>query len=248
MDPMMAMMQGLGPDPTMGGGQPQGPPVGPDGFPVGGSMPPMGDGDDPSMGGSDLLQALQGSMGGGDPYGVGPMDPSQGFQGIGTGDPNMGIEQLLQMLALGQGGVGGAPGGGGGLVDPGMNPSMGGMVGMGGGYWVGFDCFPISGDSAMSISQKLKNAIKTAMIEPGATAEIVSILNNVKPIVDAVPSAAIVPVVVTYTASNPTAATGAITIAAGATPTAVELLSYCTELKANIVALNAVLHAKGLTL
>jgi hypothetical protein len=101
-------------------------------------MPPMGDGDDPTMGGSDLLQALQGSMAGGDPgdpYGVGPMQSSQGFQGIGTGDPNMGIEQLLQMLALGQGGVGGAPGGGGGgLVDPGMNPSMGGMVGMGGGY------------------------------------------------------------------------------------------------------------------
>ena len=39
MDPMMAMMNGLGPDPSMESGAPpsQGPPMGPDGFPVGGS-------------------------------------------------------------------------------------------------------------------------------------------------------------------------------------------------------------------
>lgn len=133
MDPMMAMMQGLGPE-AMGQGppMPQGPPTGPDGFPVGGSMPPCGDDGemcDPSMGGSDLLQALQGSMAGGaggDPYGVAPMQPGQGFQGMGTGDPSMGIEQLLQMLALGKQGVGGGPDSG---LDP-SRPPMGGMVGM----------------------------------------------------------------------------------------------------------------------
>ena len=58
MDPMQAMMQGLGPDPSMTAGAPQdlGPPMGPDGFPVGGSMPPMGDGGE-SMGGVRLAQS-----------------------------------------------------------------------------------------------------------------------------------------------------------------------------------------------
>ena len=127
MDPMQAMMQGLGPDPSMTAGAPQdlGPPMGPDGFPVGGSMPPMGGGDE-SMGGSDLLKALAGGgMGGGmnpgDPYGQPPGAPDQMFQGIGQGDPNMGLQQLLQMLAIGQMGAGG-PGSSG--MDPG-----GGQIG-----------------------------------------------------------------------------------------------------------------------
>ena len=126
MDPMMAMMQGLGPDPFMSAGAPpsQGPPMGPDGFPVGGSMPPPG-GD---MGGSDLLQALAGGMGGGD---IGadisqlpPGAPDQMFQGIGQGDPSMGLQQMLQMLALGQMGVGGGPASGGSGMDLG-----GGQIG-----------------------------------------------------------------------------------------------------------------------
>lgn len=136
MDPMQAMLGGIGSDPRMTGGVPQsqGPPMGPDGFPVGGSMPPMGpDGDDPDMGGSDLLAALSGAMGGSgpggnpnDPYAVGPMDPLRAFQGIGQGDPNMGQQQMLQMLALAKMGVGG-PGGSG--ADPGGG-QIGSMLGM----------------------------------------------------------------------------------------------------------------------
>jgi hypothetical protein len=139
MDPMMAMMQGLGPDP-MGGGMPQaqqGPPTGPGGMPVGGSMPSMDpncpDGDCGDMGGSDLLKALSGSLGGGgmqgDPYGVSPMQPGQGFQGIGTGDPSMGLEQMLQLLALGGQGVGGGPGAGSSGLDTGPFGNIGQMVG-----------------------------------------------------------------------------------------------------------------------
>jgi hypothetical protein len=123
MDPMQAMLNGLGPDPSMTQGAPQdqGPPMGPDGFPVGGSMPPpCDDGSCGDMGGSDLLKALAGNMGG-DPYGQPPGAPDQMFQGIGTGDPNMGVNQLLSMLALGQMGVGG-PGSSG--ADPG-----GGQIG-----------------------------------------------------------------------------------------------------------------------
>ena len=132
MDPMMAMLQGLGPDPSMTAGAPadQGPPMGPDGFPVGGSLPPPIDGDSQDMGGSDLLQALAGSAGGvgGDPYGQPPGAPDQMFQGLGTGDPNMGIQQMLQMFALGQMGVGG-PGAGTSGVDVGPSGNMGQMVG-----------------------------------------------------------------------------------------------------------------------
>ena len=78
------------------------------------------------MGGLDLLQALAGGMagmGGGD---IGasisllpPGAPDQMFQGLGTGDPNVGIQQLLQMLAIGKAGVGG-PGSSG--IDPGNGP------------------------------------------------------------------------------------------------------------------------------
>ena len=48
-----------------------------------------------------------------------PGAPDQMFQGLGTGDPNVGIQQLLQMLAIGKAGVGG-PGSSG--IDPGNGP------------------------------------------------------------------------------------------------------------------------------
>ncbi|WP_074309308.1 hypothetical protein [Singulisphaera sp. GP187] len=128
MDPQAAMMTGLGPDP-FAQPPPQGPPVGPEGLPVGGSMPSM-DGD-PSMGDSGLLQALHSALsGGGDPYGVAPGEPDQGFQGMGTGDPNMGLQQLLQILALGQNGVGGGPGVGSSGVDPDPFGGTGMMAGL----------------------------------------------------------------------------------------------------------------------
>jgi hypothetical protein len=70
------------------------------------------------MGGSDLLTSLQAALAGGeqgDPYDAGPGPVN--LNSLGTGDPNMGIEQLLQMLALGKMGVGGAPEAGSSGVD-----------------------------------------------------------------------------------------------------------------------------------
>ncbi len=99
-------------------------------MPFGGSLPGDNPDGDPDMGGSDLLKALSGSLAGpgmGDPYGVAPMQPGLGFEGMGTGDPNMGIEQLLQALALGKMGVGGGPGGSG--MDPGSMMGVGQMAG-----------------------------------------------------------------------------------------------------------------------
>jgi hypothetical protein len=109
MDPVQAMLNGIGPDPLGAGGPPPGPSLGPGGMPVGGSLPPMSDGDeDDDMGGSSLLKVLAGSVGGGDPYNQPPFGPDQGFQGVGTGDPGMGLQQMFQALALSQMGVGGA--------------------------------------------------------------------------------------------------------------------------------------------
>lgn len=107
----------------MGGGMGQGPP----------GMEPDGD----EMGGmSPLLMALMSSMSGG---GGGQVIPGQSLgvdlgQG-GPGDPGMGLEQLLQMLAMSQGGMGGTdPSLGGGSM-PGGSGVPQGMPGMGmGGY------------------------------------------------------------------------------------------------------------------
>lgn len=60
---------------------------------------------------SPLLQALLGSIGGGgmDPYGLPPGGPDNVLDGGGTGDPNMGMQQLMMLLALAKMGIGGAP-------------------------------------------------------------------------------------------------------------------------------------------
>ena len=130
MDPMQAMMNGIQPPPDpMQAATPgaQGLPLGPDGLPVGGQMPQPG----ADMGGSDLLTALQASLSGGesgDPYDAGPLGHGS-FQGMGPGDPSMGIEQLLQMLALGKMGVGGDPMAGSSGVDFSQgNPGQGIMM------------------------------------------------------------------------------------------------------------------------
>jgi hypothetical protein len=132
MDPFEAMMQGLGPDVLGGlGGPQQGPaslaPMGGNGLPFGGSMPrPGGPDDGQDMGGSDLLKALMGSIGGGDPYATGPMPTNLN---VGSQDPQMGLEQMLQMLALSQMGVGGQPGAGGSGVPFDPAGGMGQMTG-----------------------------------------------------------------------------------------------------------------------
>lgn len=111
MDPMMAMLGGLGGGMDMGGmgaGPPPPFPSGPNGLPVGGSYP---EGSPEEMGevdGSPLLQALMG--GGQDQYDVPPDQLGHVVDG-GTGDPTMGLDQILQMLALAKAGVGGDTGG-----------------------------------------------------------------------------------------------------------------------------------------
>lgn len=122
MDPMAAMLGGIGQPPPMPA-PPQGPPLGGDGLPFGGSMPTPSD-PDSDLGDSPLLQALAGSLAGpnpSDPYGVTPTGPGSAFEGIGAGDPNMGLEQLLSLLALGKMGVGG-PGQGPGPGSSGVEP------------------------------------------------------------------------------------------------------------------------------
>ncbi len=111
MDPMAAMLMGLGPAmPPVA----QGPPTGPNGLPVGGTMPGPADMD--GVGGSPLLAALFGSAGQGPVLG-----------GVGTGDPSMGLDVMLQMLALANAGVGGGPGSSG--LDPGPMGNVGQMLG-----------------------------------------------------------------------------------------------------------------------
>jgi hypothetical protein len=53
-------------------------------------------------------------------------------------------------------------------------------------------------------------------------------------------------IAVTYTAGSAPAASGALTIANSATPTVVELLDFCEELNAKVVALTDILEAHGL--
>lgn len=63
--------------------------------------------------------------------------------------------------------------------------------------------------------------------------------------------AASVPIAVTFTAGGTpavyTTPTGALTIAHSDVPTAVELLAYCNELRGNILQLQAILTAHGLS-
>lgn len=103
------------------------PPMGPS-LPPGGIAPPQGT----SAQGSPLLAALMASAGGVDPYGVPPEMQGSVTDGIGTGDPNMGIQEILQLLAMAQMGVGGGvfPGQSGVDADYG---NMGQAAGLGGG-------------------------------------------------------------------------------------------------------------------
>ncbi len=61
---------------------------------------------------------------------------------------------------------------------------------------------------------------------------------------------AVTPIAITWSANTPAtyaSPTGALTISDGSVPTVVELVKYCNELRKNIVDLQAVLHAHGLT-
>lgn len=120
-DPMSAMMGGLPPEllSQMGPPPPPSPgsPMGPNGLPVGGNLPSSDPMYDQAMDGSSLFKALNMQL---DPYAAGPggeslQDPTQG-------DPQMGLEGLLSLLALNMGGAGaggmGQPMGGMGRLNP----------------------------------------------------------------------------------------------------------------------------------
>jgi hypothetical protein len=123
LNPMSAMMGGIGPDimSQMGPPPPPSPgaPMGPNGLPVGGNLSSSDPMMDPAMNGSSLFQGLNMQL-----------DPMAG--GAGLDDPmgggsQPGAEQLLQLLALLQAGVGpGGMAGGGGPMGGGLgrlNPS-----------------------------------------------------------------------------------------------------------------------------
>jgi hypothetical protein len=136
MDPMAAMLGGL-----TGGGlppppPPPGPPMGPGGLPVGGTMPSVDPWFSPEMSGSTLLQGLSravgdpyaaggggpgdlagagGPLGVNDPYSAGPTGHAD-LSNIGPQDPRMGLEQLIQLIAMAQSGAGPDAGG--------MSPQM----------------------------------------------------------------------------------------------------------------------------
>lgn len=113
----MAPMGMKPPMPPMGGGGMAGAP--PMGMPMG-----EPDGDEMS---SPLLMALMSQMGGiqGQSLGV---DLTTG----GPGDPGMGLAQLLEMLAMSQGGMGGTDPSLGGMMGP--SPGMSGAPQIGGGH------------------------------------------------------------------------------------------------------------------
>ena len=119
-DPMQAMMQGMGDMSAMGPPPPPAPgaPMGENGMPVGGNLPSSDPMMDPSMDGSSLFQGLNMQL-----------DPAMGGGEQGA-DPE--LEQLLQLLALSQAGVSeqGAMPGPMGAMMPGMPPRpMGGPMG-----------------------------------------------------------------------------------------------------------------------
>lgn len=105
-DPILAMLGQAGPGLIPPPPPPSPFPQGPNGLPPGGAMPDF-DGDEAmptEIADSPIISAL---MGGADPYGVGPMEPPNVFDGAGVGDPNSGMQQLIQLLMLAQSGLGG---------------------------------------------------------------------------------------------------------------------------------------------
>ena len=116
----------------LAGGQMPGSPgggMGPGGPPPMGGMPP---GMDPMMG--NMMGGGMPGMGmdpnmmmGSDPYATMPGEPDHALDGVGTGDPQMGLQQMIQLLMLAKAGVGGgsARSSSGLTPDPATNTMMG---------------------------------------------------------------------------------------------------------------------------
>ncbi len=102
----------------------------------------------------------------------------------------------------------------------------------------------------MAITKALAGVVsQVTLYQPSCSAELNTILSTGK--VLSVPQAPSVPVAVTFTAGGTpteyTTPTGALTVANSAAPTAGELLKYCDELRGNVLQLQAILTAQGLT-
>jgi hypothetical protein len=115
--------------------------------------------------------------------------------------------------------------------------------------WLVWAKAPVTkGDDYVAITAKTTNIMKVAFANPQAATEVISVLNDVAG--SGSPSSPVTPVALTFTAggipSAYTSPTGAVTIANSTTPTVVELLDYCNELRGNVAALEAVLLAQGL--
>jgi len=99
----------------------------------------------------------------------------------------------------------------------------------------------------MAISAYTQNVLKVALANPAASNELLGHLNESS----GSPSTPVAPVAVTFTAGGtPTEYTtpaGSLTVGNSTTPTVVELLNYCNELRGNIAGINAILLAQGLT-
>jgi hypothetical protein len=93
----------------------------------------------------------------------------------------------------------------------------------------------------MSVSQSTKSRLALALTSTDAANEILGELGTGSP------SSPVVPVTITATSGSLPSAGSTATVAVAGTPTVQELLQICMDLRANVVSLQAVLHAQGLT-
>ncbi|SIO38154.1 hypothetical protein SAMN05444166_4245 [Singulisphaera sp. GP187] len=99
----------------------------------------------------------------------------------------------------------------------------------------------------MALSSRLRNLLGIALADKAGAVELVTAVDAAANGTPTAPSAAVAAITVTATTGVLPTANGTVTVADAATPTVVELLDYCTELKAKVAAINAVLLAQGLT-
>lgn len=107
----------------------------------------------------------------------------------------------------------------------------------------------------MDISQKLRNAIRTAFVDPAAASDMESIIELVQAgggggssSPSLVPQPVIATNVIEATAGIVPTAGGSTTIADAAAPTVSELLDLCVEQQATIDKIVVALSASGVTL
>lgn len=101
----------------------------------------------------------------------------------------------------------------------------------------------------MSLSARTRRVCKLAFASEAAGNELCNAVDAASGDLGS-PSTPVTPVAVTFTAggtpSEYTTPVGSLTIATSTSPTNVELLNYCNELRGNVASLNAILVAHGL--